>query len=533
MLRVPEVEEVLEYGEKLGFNFTRTEAVIVQERIANSLEGLDKFYEMRIEEECLPLRYLTRDPGYRPTEQEDPLNAFIRKCRIAGSGEGLLQGKTVAFKDHVSVAGIPLTFGSHFMDGYIPDFDATIVTRFLDSGATITGKLNLDDFSKGGPTYGIGGDYGRVLNPHQHDCVTGSSSSASAAAVAGGFVDIAIGGDQGGSIRLPSAWCGVVGIKATFGLIPHTGVFGADPSVDYVGPMARSVEDLAAALESIAGADRYDPRQRHIPETPAYTELLKDGVKGLKIGILTEGFDIAGMQKEVRDSVLAAVDELEKAGAIISQISVPMHQSRIPELALSALSSGASKYQYDTNFGGAFAKTWYPTSLITTIGRFKQSHAYELPITMKLNVTLSEYVHNRYHGRLYAKAHNVRKTVTKEYDKAFSEVDLLIMPTVPTTAPLYKVPENYETALKMTLLVNAAPTDPVLIRGKNTRQFNFTGHPAINVPCGKAGGLPIGLQLVARHFDEVTLLRGAYAVQQVVKYEHLSMISKETAPVPV
>jgi amidase len=531
MMRIPEVEEVMEIGKKLGFDYTRTEAEIIQGVMAEQLVGLDQFYEMRIEEERLPLRYLTRDPGYRPTAQEDPLNVFLRKCRIEGSGVGLLKGKTVAFKDHVSVAGVPLTFGSHFMEGYIPDFDATIVTRFLDNGATITGKLNLDDFSKGGPTYGDGGDYGRVLNPHKHDHVTGSSSSASGAAVAGGYVDIAIGGDQGGSIRSPSAWCGVVGIKATFGLIPHTGVFGSDPSIDYVGPMARSVEDVAAALECIAGADGYDPRQLQVPETPAYTQLLKDGVKGLKIGILKEGFDIEGTQKEVRDAVLAAVDELEKAGAIVSQVSVPMHQSAIPTLAISALMSSGSKYQYDTNFGGAFAKTWYPSSLITTMGRFKQSHAHELPIIMKLNVTLSEYVQKRYHGRLYAKAQNVRKTVTKEYDKAFSEVDLLIMPTQPTTAPRYRFPENYETALKQTLLANLAPTDPLVIRGKNTRPFNFTGHPAISVPCGKADGLPIGLQLVARHFDEVTLLRAAYAVQELVEYDHLPIPGKEAVTV--
>jgi amidase len=529
MLRIPEVDEIMEIGNKLGFDLTRTEAEIFQEHIAGSLEGLDKFYEMKLEEERLPLRYLTRDPGYQPSQEEDPLNAFVRKCRVEGSGNGLLQGKTVAFKDHVSVAGVPYCFGSHFMDGYIPDFDATIATRLLDHGATITGKLNMDDFSNGGPTYGIW-DYGRVLNPHQPEHVTGGSSSGSGAAVAGGYVDIAIGGDQGGSIRIPSAWCGVVGIKATFGLIPHTGVFGSEPSIDYVGPMARSVEDVAAALESIAGADGYDPRQANIPEPPAYTKLLGGGVKGLKIGILTEGFEVPGTQKEVRDSVMAAIDMLEKAGAIISQVSVPVHKNTVA-LAQAALSLGGAKYLYDTNFGGAFAKTWYPTSLITTMGRFKQSHAYELPISMRTNLTLGHYLQKRYHGRLYAKAHNVRKTLIKEYDKALSEVDLLVLPTVPTTAPLFQVPGDIKSALKQALYVDVAPTDPVAIRNKNTQPFNYTGHPAISVPCGKAGGLPIGLQLVARHFDEKTLLRAAYAVEQSVKYEHLPVTAKETVTV--
>jgi amidase len=529
MLRIPDVDEVLDYGRSLGFDFTQTEAEVVQKVMAEQLTGLDQFFEMRIEEDRLPLRYPTRDPGYRPTEQEDPLNAFLRKCRIEGSEEGLLKGKTVAFKDHVSVAGVPLSFGSHFMEGYIPDFDATIVTRLLDHGATITGKLNMNDFSNGGSTFGIG-DYGRVKNPHRPDHVTGGSSTGAGAAVAGGYVDIAIGGDQGGSIRIPSAWCGVVGIKATFGLIPHTGVFGSEPSIDYVGPMARSVEDIAMTLECIAGADGYDSRQVRVPEIPSYSKLLGGGVKGLKIGILTEGFDIEAMQKEVRDAVLSAIDQLEKAGAIISHVSVPVHKNTV-SLAQAALSLGGAKYLYDTNFGGAFAKTFYPESLIATIGRFKQSHAYELPIFMKQNLTLGHYLHKKYHGRLYAKAHNVRNPIIKEYGKAFSQVDLLVMPSVPTTAPLYRITQNTKDALEETLSVHAGPTDPVSIRGKNMRQFNFTGHPAINVPCGKASGLPIGLQLVARHFDETNLLKAAYAVQELVNYEYLPSVSKETVTV--
>jgi amidase len=165
------------------------------------------------------------------------------------------------------------------------------------------------------------------------------------------------------------------------------------------------------------------------------------------------------------------------------------------------------------------------------MGRFKQSHAYELPISMRTNLTLGHYLQKRYHGRLYAKAHNVRKTLIKEYDKVLSEVDLLVLPTVPTTAPLFQVPGDIKSALKQALYVDVAPTDPVAIRNKNTQPFNYTGHPAISVPCGKAGGLPIGLQLVARHFDEKTLLRAAYAVEQSVKYEHLPVTAKETVTV--
>ena len=155
----------------------------------------------------------------------------------------------MALKDHIALAGVPLTFSSHMMDGYVPDFDATVVTRLLDAGATIVGKLKMEEFSWGGPGLSGVGDYGRPLNPHNREHVTGGSSSGSGAAVAGGLVDIALGGDQGGSIRLPAAWCGIVGLMPTHGLVPHSGVFGLEPTIDYVGPMARTVEDVAVSLQ--------------------------------------------------------------------------------------------------------------------------------------------------------------------------------------------------------------------------------------------------------------------------------------------
>lgn len=505
MLRIPEVDEVMAIGKQLGFDFTPKEAGIVQDKIAITLQDLDRFYEMRIEEERLTLRYLTRDPGYRPSAEEDPFNAFIRKCRIEGSGEGILKGKTVALKDHISVAGVPLTFGSHFMDGYIPDYDATIVTRLLDQGATITGKLNMHDFSSGGMV-GIG-DYGRVHNPHDPDHVTGGSSSGAGAAVAGGFVDIAIGGDQGGSVRNPAHYCGIVGLKPTFGLIPHTGVVGSDPTIDYLGPMARRVEDIASVLECAAGADGYDPRQVGVEETPKYSKLLDRGVKGLKIGILAEGFGYEGMEKDVEEAVLAAVDELRLNGADVKKVSVPMHTDAY--LTGSPIGLEGFRYLFETNFGGAFAPTYYPTSLITTIGRFKES-GHEWPISLKLQITLAEYVHRRYHGRLYAKAQNVRKTVTRAYDAAFAEVDLLVCPTKPTRAPKFEQPQTYEEILERNLYRGGAA------HSRNTASFNFTGHPAISVPCA-VDGLPIGMQLIAPHFRDQVLLQAAYAYQESVR----------------
>ena len=286
MFQRPEIEEVMEYGRALGLNLTLTEARIMGSRMMDAVASLEAFYDSKIEAQQLPLKYFNRDPGYRPTTEEDPLNVFIRKCRVVGADHGPLHGKTIGLKDHTSVAGVPLSFGSHMMDGYIPEFDATVVTRLLDAGGTVIGKMNMEDFSFGSPGISGAGDYGRPLNPHNHAHVTGGSSSGAAAAVAAvaaGYVDIAIGGDQGGSVRMPAAWSGTVGLVATHGLIPHTGVFGLEPTVDFAGPMTRTVGEVATVLECIAGPDGYDPRQVNLPaQLPKYTEALTMGVNGLR-----------------------------------------------------------------------------------------------------------------------------------------------------------------------------------------------------------------------------------------------------------
>lgn len=515
----PGIEDVLAYGEALGLRLTPTEARIMQSRMFEQIAALEAFNELRIEEQRLPLKYTDRDPGYRPTEQEDPLNVFIRKCRIEGADQGPLKGKRIGLKDHISVAGIPLTFGCHFMDGYIPDFDATIVTRLLDAGGTLVGKMNMEDFSFGGPGLSGVGDFGRPLNPHNPAHVTGGSSSGSAAAVAAGAVDIAFGGDQGGSIRLPAAWSGAVGLMPTHGLVPHTGVFGLDPTVDYVGPLARTVEEIATVLECVAGPDGYDPRQVNLPaQLPKYTGALALGVEGLKIGILSEGFGFEGIEPDVEEAVLEAIATLERAGARSEKVSVPLHDKAL--LAILPIYLEGGKRLFDTNLGGAFAKTCYPTSLITTFGRFKQSHGHELPLNLKLNLMTGVYLERLYHGRLYAKAQNVRPTFVKQYNEAFARVDLLAMPTTGMKAPVYQEPKDYEEAIERTLFGGrlGMPLGPIV---RNTCPFNFTGHPAISIPCGKSKGLPIGLMLVAPHFREDQLLRAAYAYQCSVDWTSL------------
>ena len=308
-----------------------------------------------------------RTPGYRPGPEEDPLNAWTWRCRIEGAAGGVLAGKTVSYKDHIAVAGMPMSFGAFALEGFVPDFDATVVTRALQAGGTIIGKNVMNGLSGGFGTGGAIGDYGRPLNPHHHEHVTGGSSSGSAAAVAAGEVDISFGGDQGGSIRIPAAFCGIVGHKPTFGLVSHFGIgFGSDQSIDYTGPMTRTVADAAAALQATAGHDPYDPRQtREVPTSVDVLGRLAEPVAGLRIGVLQEGFDDA--EGDVRDLVLAAVDVLARTGADVSKVSIPDHHA--VRTAQAALSGEGALALFRTGFFGAFTRTYYPASLIAAINR--------------------------------------------------------------------------------------------------------------------------------------------------------------------
>jgi amidase len=514
MYAVPDVDEVVAVAKELGIHLGPDEAVKYREFLMEQLEQLDNFVQARIEEPKPPMVSPSREPGYRPSPEEDPLNAWMWKCRIEGSGEGLLAGKTVSYKDHVAVAGIPMSFGSFALEGFIPDFDATVVTRVLQEGGTIIGKNVMNGLSGGFGVGGAIGDYGRPLNPHNHDHVTGASSSGSAAAVAGGEVDISFGGDQGGSVRIPAAFSGIVGHKPTFGLLSHFGIgFGADPSIDYTGPMTRMVEDAAASLQATAGYDPYDPRStRDVPTSIDVLSRLADGVSGLRIGVLEEGF--ADAESDVRDLVMTAINVLAEAGADVSNVSIPEHHA--VSVALDALTGEGALAVFKTGFFGAFTRTYYPASIIATINKMSASQADVLPPRSKLSLIAAEFSRRNYHGRVYAKAQNVRPTYIKAYDAALANVDVLVMPTCIMTAPKNHVPSSYLEAVEdnITMWSAGAP--------RNTRPFNYTGHPALALPVGKSSaGLPVSMQLVGRFFDDPLVMRAAYAYQQSTDWDKI------------
>ena len=529
MFSIPSEDDVTEVAASLGITLGPDEAQLYRKHAVAQLEVLDTFVQSRLDEGAPPVVSPSRAPGYRPSSDEDPLNAWLWKCHIEPAGEGVLSGKTVSFKDHTAVAGIPLTFNAFALDGYVPDFDATTVTRVLEAGATVIGKNTLDGFTGSLSLGSTNGDYQRPLNPHDHTRVTGGSSSGSAAAIVAGEVDISFGGDQGGSIRIPAAWSGTVGLKPTFGLVSHFGCgFASDPSIDYTGPMARTVEDIAAALQAVAGYDGLDPRQGR--EVPARIDVLSEldrGVEGLRIGVLDEGM-AAPIQTEVRDAVTNLADVLADAGAKVSTISVPTHAS-IDQIL--ALFPEGGRAVFETGFFGAFARTYYPTSLITTINRLWAHDTDLLSPFTKLGHIVAELSRRNYHGAVYAKAHNVRRSFIAAYDEALSEVDVLVMPTCISVAPEFRPAVDRLSALdaELGMLTQDRDAAPKSIEDmsvaelavRNTMQFNYTGHPALSVPCGKADGLPIGAQLVGRFFDDGLLLRAAAAFQQSVDWDSI------------
>jgi len=469
---------------------------------AAAIEGLLEGYERL---DTLPdpkpeVKHHHRDPGYKPGPEEDPLNAFVTKCEVRGADDGPLAGYEIGLKDNVSVAGVEMTLGSKLFEGYVPTIDATIVTRMLDAGATITAKLNMEDMALSGS--GELSATGPVLNPRDTDHIAGGSSSGSAAAVAAGEVDVAIGGDQGGSIRIPAAWSGIVGHKPTHGLVPYTGVAGLGRSFDHTGPMAESVADCARVLDVIAGADGLDPRQGSVP-TQAYEDALDPDPEGLTIGVLEEGFGHEESEPAVDSTVREALSAFEDAGAELREVSVPMHTDGLAIWNAIGLEEIAATV--DAECVGHYAGGFYDTAFADAFGRARRAGADDYLTTMKLTLIAGEYLSEQYRGHYHAKAHNLSRKLAGEYDAVLEDVDVLAMPTTPQTA--HEVDRSISRLEAIDRALNMLP---------NTSPYDNTGHPAISVPAGLADGLPVGAMFVGDPFDDATVLRVGRAFEEHV-----------------
>ncbi len=492
----PTPEQLRDLAEGIGLDLTEADLESYLGLIAPNIAAYNVVDAMP---DNLPAVTYPRTPGYRPDAEENPLNAWYYKSEIKGAAGGKLFGKTAVLKDNVMVAGVPMMNGAATLEGYIPEIDATIVTRLLDAGAEIVGKAHCESFCLSGGSHTNA--TGPVHNPHRMGYSAGGSSSGSAALVAAGEVDLAIGGDQGGSIRIPASFCGIYGLKPTHGLVPYTGIMPIEVYVDHAGPMTATVADNAAMLEVIAGSDGYDPRQ-YAPTTHAYTESLGGGVEGLKIALVKEGFGHENSEPDVDAKVRGAAETLSNLGAVVEEVSIPWHTLGSALWVPIGVEGLTQTMMWGDGYGLS-RPDLYVTSLMD-YHRGWRHRANEMSVTTKMFTLLGTYINQQHGSRYYGKAMNITRQLTAAYDAVLADHDLLAMPTTVMKAqrlpgPDASVEESVERALEM--IANTAP-------------FNITHHPAMNVPCGMSDGLPVGLMLVAKHFDEPTIYRAAQAFEQ-------------------
>lgn len=497
-LRKPSAEDLTRISAEHGMELSAEEVRDYRDLMASAIESYERLDRMV---EPKPQVVRERAPGHRPTRDEDPLNAWYQRCSIGGEGSGLLAGKRVGVKDNVCVAGVQMTNGSSLLQGFVPDVDATIVTRILEAGGEVVGKTTCEGFCFSGGSHTS--EPLPVGNPHNPEYSAGGSSSGSGAAVVAGDCDLAVGGDQGGSIRMPASWCGCYGLKPTHGLVPYTGIFPIEPTLDHTGPMARTVEDVALMLQVLAGPDGLDPRQKGVG-TDDYKGSLTGEIDGMRIGVVKEGFGREGSEEDVDEGVLAAAGAFGELGAEVEEVSIPMHLDGVHIWNGIALEGTLATMVKGEGMGTGW-KGYYNTGLVEFYSRARRTRANHFPATLKMVILLAEYAAQNYPGRYYAKAQNLARELKAAYDRALADFDLLLMPTTPIKAqPLpaedASVKDYVENGLGAMLL--------------NTCPFDVTGHPAISVPCGFSEGLPVGAMLIGRDYDEKTVLRAAHAFEQ-------------------
>ncbi len=493
----PSLEQMKEIVSSLHMSMSDAEVAEYLEVLEGTFQAYDRVQQLP--DNLPPVRY-PRTPGYRPGEAENRLNAWAVKSEVRGAASGPLAGKRVVLKDNVCLAGVPMMNGASTLEGYVPDVDATVVTRILDAGGTIVGKAHCEYFCLSGGSHTSA--HGPVHNPYKHGFAAGGSSSGCGALVGAGEVEMAIGGDQGGSIRMPGGWCGCYGMKATHGLVPYTGVMPIEATIDHTGPMTATVADNALLLEVIAGLDGLDPRQYDV-RVDKYTAALGRGVAGLRIGVVKEGFGHPSSEADVDQKVRQAADRLRALGATVEDVSIPMHLDG-PAIWTPIALEGLQAQMMHGNGMGYNWKGLYTTSLLDAHSNWR-ARANELSRTLKISMFAGEYFLRYYRGHFYAKAQNLGRLLRQSYDEALTRYDLLLMPTLPMKAT--PIPEqNAPLALYCQRAFEMLP---------NTAPFDVTGHPAMTVPCGLSQGLPIGMMLIAKHWNESTIYRAAHAFEQL------------------
>jgi aspartyl-tRNA(Asn)/glutamyl-tRNA(Gln) amidotransferase subunit A len=425
-------------------------------------------------------------------DEEDALARAERVDRRGNELHGLpLAGVPVALKDNICTAGVRTTAGSRLLEHYVPPYSATVVERLERAGAVVVGKTNCDEFAMGSSTEHSA--FGATRNPWALDRSPGGSSGGSAAAVAAGLVPVALGSDTGGSIRQPAALCGVVGVKPTYGRVSRYGLIAFGSSLDQIGPFARDTRDAAAVFSAIAGPDPRDSTSSAAPVAD-YGAGMTGDARGLRVGVPRHLLE-DGVEPGVHEAFARSLDALADAGAAISDVRLPHARLAIPVYYLVAnaeASSNLARYdgvRYGTRATGAsLSDVYYRTRAL-------------FGAEAKRRIMIGTFVLSAgYYEAYYGKAQQVRALIRRDYEQAFANVDLIALPTSPTVA--FKLGERTSDPLQMYL------SDVFTVAA------NLAGVPAVSVPCGLSGGLPVGLQLTGRPFEEATLFRAAEALER-------------------
>ncbi len=405
-----------------------------------------------------------------------------------------LAGIPVAIKDNLCTQGLRTTCGSLMLDRYVPPYTATAVRKLEEAGAIIVAKTNLDEFAMGGSTENSA--YGPVRNPVNEEFVPGGSSGGSAVAVAAGHVPVSLGSDTGGSIRQPASFCGIIGLKPTYGRVSRNGLVAFASSLDQIGPFSTVVPDAARVLQAISGHDRYDSTSANV-EVPDYLASLSGDVSGLRIGVPPECF-AEGLDSEVKEKVEAAIRSLEQRGARIVPVNLPHTKYVVAVYYIIATAEASSNLaRYDGVRYGLRAE-----DAGTLSEMYRRTRDQGFGAEVKRRIMLGTFVlSSGYYDAYYEKAQRVRRMLLNDFTEAFKNCDLIATPTAPTSA--FRIGDKSGDPLAMYL------------GDIYTVTINLAGVPAISVPCGNSStGLPIGLQLIGRHFDEATLLNAAYSLEQ-------------------
>ncbi len=428
-------------------------------------------------------------------KENKELNAYLNIFEESDSGEGrgILAGVPCAVKDNILIEDTRCTAGSKILENYVSTYDSTVIKKLKEAGAVFLGKTNLDEFAMGSSTENSA--FGPTKNPHDLTRVPGGSSGGSAAAVAGGLAVFALGSDTGGSIRLPASFCGVVGLKPTYGRVSRYGLMAMASSLDQIGTLTKNVYDSALVLNLIAGQDNYDSTTLS-EEIKDYTQDLDRPLKGLKIGVPKEYFG-QGLDSEVANSIQKAIAKLQSLGGEIVEVSLPHSEYALAAYYIimpSEVSANLARYD-GIKYG--FSKSKAKNLMNVYLESRGQGFGEEARRRIMLG---THSLSSGYYDAYYRKAQQVRTLVKKDFDEAFKKVDVIIGPTAPTVA--FKIGEKINDPLSMYL------------SDIYTVAINLAGIPAISVPCGfvqvEDKNLPVGLQIIGNQFDEATILRVAY-----------------------